>query len=121
MSFLKASGIAAALLMLTPAVSHARPLFNQRNLCPNAVALGEYLADTYPELEIIGGWRNDRLPDHPSGHALDVMIPNYSSPAGHELGDRINADLLAQRDRFGVKYTLWQVRDHYNHVHVTVY
>ena len=36
------------------------------------------------------------------------------------LGDRIAADMRAQAGRFGVKYVLWRVPDHYSHVHVTV-
>lgn len=37
------------------------------------------------------------------------------------LGHTINNDVLAQRGRFGVKYTLWMVANHYDHVHITVF
>ena len=29
------------------------------------------------------------------------------------LGDAINADVKSQADRFGVKYTMWRVADHF--------
>ena len=70
---------------------------------------------TYPGVQSIGGVRADYLPDHPSGHAIDIMI---GSDMG--LGDAINADVQSQAGRFGVAYTMWRVANHFNHVHVTV-
>ena len=31
----------------------------------------------------------DPIPDHPSGRALDLMIPNYRSSSGKALGDKV--------------------------------
>jgi hypothetical protein len=65
---------------------------------------------------------------------LDIMVgPNT------ELGKRIEADLLARANQFGIKYTLWQqaqeqpsgatlfmasrggpTQDHRDHIHVRV-
>jgi hypothetical protein len=84
-------------------------------LVPNARALAAYVADNYPGVQAIGGVRADPLPDHPSGHAIDIMI-GWNSV----LGDAINADIQGQPGRFGVVYTLWRVANHYDHVHVTV-
>lgn len=84
-------------------------------LCPNARALADYITANYPGVQSIGGVRPDARPDHPSGHALDIMI---GSDMG--LGDAINTDLTGQTDRFGVEYTMWRVASHFNHVHVTV-
>ena len=61
-------------------------------LCPNASTLDQYLAATYPGVQSIGGVRSDSRPDHPSGHALDIMI---GSDMG--LGDAINADVKVRR------------------------
>jgi hypothetical protein len=91
------------------------PTVGMGGLVPNARALAAYIATTYPSVQAIGGVRSDPLPDHPSGHAIDIMI---GSDMG--LGDAINADVQGQTGRFGVVYTLWRVPNHFNHVHVTV-
>ena len=109
-------------ITLTPAtvggtvgVAGAVPLVGGSGLYPNAWNLAEYIRATYPGVRSIGGVRQDRLPDHPSGHALDIMI---GSDMG--LGDTIASDIRAQSERFGMKYLLWRVSAHYDHVHVTV-
>ena len=91
------------------------PTVGMGGLVPNARALAAYIANTFPGVQAIGGVRSDPLPDHPSGHAIDIMI---GSDMG--LGDAINADVQGQAERFGVVYTLWRVANHFNHVHVTV-
>lgn len=92
------------------------PTVGMGGLVSNARALAAYIADRYPTVQAIGGVRSDPLPDHPSGHAIDIMT---GSDMG--LGDAINADVQSQAGRFGVKYTLWRVANHFNHVHVTVF
>ena len=91
------------------------PMVGMTGLVPNARGLAAYIMATYPGVQSIGGVRADSLPDHPSGHALDIMI---GSDMG--LGDAINADLQSQAARFGVAYTMWRVAAHFDHVHVTV-
>ena len=107
--------------MLTPAEQAllgpgaAIPTVGMGGLVPNARVLAAYIIATYPGVQSIGGVRADALPDHPSGHAIDIMI---GSDMG--LGDAINADIQSQSGRFGVAYTMWRVANHFNHVHVTV-
>lgn len=91
------------------------PTVGMGGLVPNARSLAAYIMATYPGVQSIGGVRADALPDHPSGHAIDIMI---GSDMG--LGDAINADVQAHAAEFGVSYTMWRVAAHYNHVHVTV-
>ena len=105
---------AAQLAMLGP--GGPVPTVGMGGLVPNARSLAAYIADEYPGVLAIGGVRADWLPDHPSGHAIDIMI---GSDMG--LGDAINADVQSQAGRFNVSYTLWRVANHFNHVHVTVY
>ena len=107
--------ITAGLMAASSATASAVPLVGMNGLCPNAVALMQYITATYPDVQSIGGVRPDSRPDHPSGHALDIMIGSNMG-----LGDTINADVQSQAGRFGVKYTMWRVPDHFNHVHVTV-
>ncbi len=93
----------------------AVPTVGMGGLVPTARALAACISNTYPGVQSIGGVRSDPLPDHPSGHAIDIMI---GSDMG--LGDAINADVQSQVGRFGVVYTMWRVANHFNHVHVTV-
>lgn len=91
------------------------PTVGMSGLVPNARAIVDYIMATYPGVKSIGGVRADRLPDHPSGHAVDIMIGSDMS-----LGDEIKADLESQAGRFGISYTMWRVAAHFDHVHVTV-
>lgn len=105
---------AAATVLAAPV--QAVPTVGMNGLSPNASSLASYIMSNYPGVQSIGGVRADRLPDHPSGHAIDIMIGSNMG-----LGDAIAADVRSQSGRFGVSYVLWRVPDHFNHVHVTVY
>lgn len=48
--------------------------------------------------------------DHPSGRAVDFMTSSRSE------GDRVAS---CARKTGNVKYVLWRVEDHYDHVHVS--
>ncbi len=93
----------------------AIPTVGMGGLVPDARALAAYIIATYPGVQSIGGVRADPIPDHPSGHAIDIMIGSDMA-----LGDAINADVQRQSGRFNVRYTMWRVPSHFNHVHVTV-
>jgi hypothetical protein len=93
----------------------AIPTVGMGGLVPDARALAAYIIATYPGVQSIGGVRPDPIPDHPSGHAIDIMIGSNMA-----LGDQINADVQSQSGRFNVRYTMWRVPSHFNHVHVTV-
>ena len=108
------AALALTVLLAPPAA--AVPLVGGSGLCPNASALAEYVRATYPGVRSIGGVRADALPDHPSGHALDIMVGGNAA-----LGNSVASDIRSQSGRFGVRYLLWQVPAHYDHVHVTVY
>lgn len=112
---LAATLIAATTSWFYPPSAGAVPLVGGNGLCPNAWSLASYLQATYPGIQSIGGVRSDPLPDHPSGHALDIMVGGNTA-----LGNAIAADVRSQSGRFGVKYILWQTTAHYDHVHVTV-
>ncbi len=94
----------------------AIPTVGMTGLVPNAKMLAAYIIATYPGVQAIGGVRSDPLPDHPSGHAIDIMIGSDMA-----LGDAINADVQSKSSRFNVSYTMWRVPSHFNHVHVTVH
>lgn len=115
------SGVSGLLLgALAPTVlapsARAVPLVGGRGLVSNAANLANYIRNNYPGVLSIGGVRADRLPDHPSGRAIDIMVGGNTG-----LGNAIHADIMSQRGNFGVSYTLWQVASHYDHIHVTVF
>ena len=91
----------------------------------------------FPEIKTIYGFRQDALRWHPSGLAIDVMIPNYHSPEGIALGDQIAGYALANAKRWGISHVIWRQKiyqgtdggswtsdlgnetaNHYDHVHI---
>ena len=89
------------------------------------------------EIKTIGGFRQDALKWHPNGLAIDVMIPNYHSPEGIELGNQIAGYALANAKRWGVLHVIWrqgfypgigapswtadygnETANHFDHVHI---
>jgi hypothetical protein len=65
----------------------------------------------------VSGWRSSGSvagSDHPSGKAIDAMIPDYRSSAGISLGTRL-ADWFVQNPaNFGTKYVIWRDRINQN-------
>lgn len=91
----------------------------------------------FPEITTIGGYRQDPLPWHPNGLAIDVMIPNFHTPEGIELGNQIAGIALANAERWGVLHVIWrrglypgigapswtadygsETANHFDHVHI---
>lgn len=89
------------------------------------------ISAVFPEINNIGGVRQDALRWHPDGLALDVMIPNPTSQAGIALGNQIVAYVMANAERFGIQDAIWRGAyytpggakaggyGHYDHVHIT--
>jgi hypothetical protein len=107
------AAVSAAAVLTAPG-AHAAPIVGGNGLCPNAWALVNYINANYV-VQSIGGVRADSLPDHPSGHAVDIMVGRDTL-----LGNQIAADIRGQSGRFGVRYLLWQTTNHYDHIHVSV-
>ncbi|QZT62853.1 coiled-coil domain-containing protein [Mycolicibacterium austroafricanum] len=101
-------------------------------LQPNAILAARAVSQQFPQIANIGGVRPDSKPWHPSGLAIDIMIPNHGSPEGVALGDQIMAYALANAARFGLQDVIWRGTyytpagprgsgyGHYDHVHITV-
>lgn len=104
---------------------------SEAGLQPNTVLAARAISARFPQIANIDGVRPDSKPWHPSGLAIDVMIPNYGSAEGVALGDEILAFVLGNAGRFGLQDAIW--RDtyytpggpqgsgygHYDHVHIT--
>ncbi len=82
--------------------------FNKQNLLPHVAAYGDELLQMFG-LKTIGGWRkSDPYPDHPGGYALDLMTNDVGSPTvRNPKGDAISNYLIANADRLGVDYIIW--------------
>lgn len=88
-------------------------IFGEANMQPAAIRGGRCAAATWPQLATIGGWRqSDPYPDHPSGRAIDLMLPEGCSTdkknAG--LGDVIATFFMQNAGKFEVQYIIWNQR-----------
>ncbi|MDT0223665.1 transglycosylase family protein [Gordonia sp. AC31] len=107
----------------------------------DTIRLARAIAAKFPQIQTIGGWRADGggYNDHPSGRAVDVMIPNYTSAHGIALGNAVNKYIHDNKKHFKLEYTIWRqtyypavgksnvmndrgdpTQNHFDHVHATV-
>ncbi|WP_219415917.1 hypothetical protein [Pseudonocardia nigra] len=89
-----------------------------------------FLSCLYGHPPLIGVAQRNRDSDHPSGHALDLMVRG-------ERGDRIAECALANQEELGITYVIWEQRvnygdgwermedrgndteNHFDHVHIS--
>lgn len=115
----------------------------EKGLKPNAVKAYRAAIKKFPQITTVYGVRPDPLPDHPSGRAIDLMIPKYKSVAGKRLGGQVAAWAKKQARPLGINYVIWNqhiwnirrnqegwrymasrggdTANHKNHVHITVF
>ena len=133
--------VTAKYLSTTKPATPAYPV--ERGLKPNAIKVHRAVRATFPQITSIGGVRRDPIPDHPSGRALDLMIPGYKSASGKALGQKVALWAKANAKTLGVEYVIWNQHiwnikrdkegwrymadrggdsaNHKNHVHITVF
>jgi hypothetical protein len=104
---------------------------NEVGLQANTIVAARAISQRFPQIAHIGGVRPDSKPWHPSGLAIDIMIPNPESPEGIALGDEILAFAMSNAARFGLQDVIWRGTyytpagprgsgyGHYDHVHIT--
>lgn len=116
----------------------------EKGLQANSIKVHRAILDRYPQINTFYGVRKDSWnAEHRDGRAIDLMIPNYGSSSGKQLGDEIAAWLKKNHKSLGIQYLIWQQRiwniernsegwrwmadrggdsaNHYNHIHVTTY
>lgn len=105
---------------------------SEAGLQPNTIVAARAVSHQFPQIAEIDGVRPDSKPWHPSGLAIDIMIPNPESPEGIALGDQILAFAMSNAGRFGLQDVIWRGTyytpagpqasgyGHYDHVHITV-
>lgn len=113
---------------------------SERGLQVQTIRLKRAVSARFPEIRDIGGWRPDALRWHPNGLAIDVIIPQWDTPAGRALGDRVARFALDNADRLNVEAVIWQRAhrpahgaptlmadlgdpdaNHYTHVHIATH
>lgn len=126
--------VTAQYLTSTPPVQNQQSL---PGLTPNSQRLLAQIQANFPEARTIYGVRQDPLPDHPSGRALDIMT--YRDTA---LGSRVASWAQANAASLNIDYIIWDQRiwsvarsgegwrfmadrgsdtaNHKDHVHITV-
>jgi hypothetical protein len=104
---------------------------SEAGLQPNTIMAARAVSARFPQISTIDGVRPDSKPWHPSGLAIDIMIPNPESPEGIALGDQILAFAMSDPARFGIQDVIWRGTyytpagpqasgyGHYDHVHIT--
>jgi hypothetical protein len=80
----------------------------EQRLQVHTIWVARAISVMFPEITTIGGYREDPLPWHPNGLAIDVMIPNYHSQEGIDLGNQIAGLALANAKRWGVIHVIWR-------------
>jgi len=138
------SATTAAAYTSSTAVNYASSTtVSTAGLSANAVKVIQAINGDFPQITSIGGLRSGSdAQDHGTGHAVDLMIPGYSTAEGKALGDEIAAYLQVHAEELGVKYVIWSqhiwsvqrssegwramsdrggvTANHYDHVHVSV-
>ena len=115
----------------------------ERGLTRNAIKVHRAARVAFPQITTYYGVRRDSIPDHPSGRALDLMIPGYTTAAGRALGAEVAAWSRVNAKELGINYVIWDQRiwniqrdsegwrymadrggdsaNHKNHLHITVF
>lgn len=131
--------VAASAPVASRAVPYALPpgVASEQGLQVHTIWAARAISVLFPQITTIGGFRQDPLKWHPNGLAIDVMIPNYRSPEGIELGNQIAGYALANAKRWGVVHVIWrrgyypgigapswtadygsETANHFDHVHI---
>ncbi len=117
--------------------------WNEAHLQFDTVMIGRTVNVLYPEIRTVGGYRPyDPYPDHPSGRAADIMMPNGGTGSDVKLGNEIARYFQKHAKEYGIYYMLWRQQmwkagdpvgawtgvsdrgdptsNHMDHVHITV-
>jgi hypothetical protein len=135
----QAESLVASAPVAAPVFQFAIPagVAPEEGLQVNTIRAARAISVMFPEITNIGGFRQDPLQWHPSGLAIDVMIPNHGTEKGIELGNQVAGLALANAKRWGVIHVIWrqgfypgvgapswtadygsETANHFDHVHI---
>ncbi|MBI3215347.1 MAG: hypothetical protein HYZ38_16075 [Mycobacterium sp.] len=81
---------------------------DERGLQKYTKLMNRAISAAFPEIKEIGGVRQDALHWHPDGLALDIMIPNWDTPDGRQLGNEVVNFLVRNRTELGLDHMIWR-------------
>ncbi len=132
--------VTAQYLSTSPVVVSTGDSQGLAGLQPKAKVIVSETQARFPMITTYYGVRPDSIPDHPSGRAVDIMLPSYRTNAA--LGQQIADYYRANASRFGIEYIIFNQRiwsaarasegwrymadrgsdtaNHMDHVHITV-
>lgn len=100
----------AAPAAIAPQIAEARTATtaaNTRGLSRNGVKVINAIHKKFPKIKRILTLRRSN-DDHGSGHAVDLMIPRYSSSSGKLLGNQVASYLRKNAKTLGITYIIWR-------------
>lgn len=81
---------------------------SEQGQTPDALRVMRCIHAKWPQIRSLLGVRPGDPKDHGTGRAVDVMIPNYFSPAGITLGTEIAEWARTNAAALGVTYVIWR-------------
>ena len=115
----------------------------ERKLTAKTIAVHRSARKAFPQVKNVGGWYQSNAGEHPLGRAIDIMVPNYKSAEGRELGYSIAAWAKKNARALNINYVVWRQHiwniqrdkegwrfmadrgddssNHMNHVHISVF
>jgi hypothetical protein len=83
----------------------------EQGLTPDALRVLRCIATNFPQITTFHGvGERPNESDHPTGRAVDAMIPDWALPAGNELGWQVAEWVQANHVCLGVTYVIWDAR-----------
>jgi hypothetical protein len=81
-------------------------------LTPDALRVLRCIAEAFPSITEFGGVaeRSNPNSDHPSGRAVDAMIPYWDTLDGNAYGWRVAKWVFENQDCLGVSYIIWDAK-----------
>lgn len=92
-------------------------------LQPQSMAALAAIQAKFPDANLTSaklGREGDPYEWHPDGRGLDLNVPGWQTAEGVARGNAMVAWIEANKEMLGVAGTLWQVKDHFNHIHVSI-
>lgn len=82
----------------------------EQGLTPDALIVARCVTQDYGNLTLLGVGDRGNVSDHPSGRAIDVMIPDWDTQQGNEMGWQIATWARSNAQAMGVKYVIWDAK-----------
>lgn len=98
----------------TESSSDACPSSGFNGVVAHVARAGHHLQERFGVEDVGGVAKRPGNPssDHPRGYALDFMVDRST-------GDALAAYAEEHAEALGIKYVLWRVANHYDHVHIS--